>query len=177
MHPRKRSARRRRRLSRRRRCDGVVGDGIVGDGCHLDDTIIEGRAAAHVGERLRRHEIDVAPAWRELGPPDAGRGAHAGTHLLADAGAGQEAAARALRNSLGRLLALAEASPALKADEKFRGLQRQLAEIEGRLQMARRAYNEAVRDFNIAVRAFPNALLAWPLGFREAPYFEPDDAG
>jgi LemA protein len=90
---------------------------------------------------------------------------------------GQEAATRALRNSLGRLLALAEASPALKADEKFRGLQRQLAEIEGRLQMARRAYNEAVRDFNIAVRAFPNALLAWPLGFREAPYFEPDDAG
>lgn len=87
----------------------------------------------------------------------------------------QEAAERALRGSLGRLMALAEAYPALKADENFRDLQRQLAEIEDQLQMARRYYNGAVRDLNIAIQAFPNFLVARPLGFRAEPYFELDD--
>ncbi|HWP24937.1 MAG TPA: LemA family protein [Xanthobacteraceae bacterium] len=84
----------------------------------------------------------------------------------------QEAAERALRGSLTRLMALAEAYPELKADKNFLDLQRQLAEIEDQLQMARRYYNGAVRDLNIAVNAFPNSLLSRLFGFCEEPYFE-----
>jgi LemA protein len=59
---------------------------------------------------------------------------------------GQAAAARALQAALGRLFALAEAYPQLKADKNFLELQNQLAEIEDQLQMARRYYNGTVRD-------------------------------
>jgi len=87
----------------------------------------------------------------------------------------QASAARALSGSLGRLIAVAEAYPQLKADQNFLKLQGQLAEIEDQLQMARRYYNGAVRNLNIAIQSFPGVLLARPLGFREAPFFELDD--
>jgi LemA protein len=95
--------------------------------------------------------------------------------IAADSVPSREAAERALRGSLGRLMALAEAYPELKADKNFLDLQRQLAEIEDQLQTARRYYNGTVRDLNIAIQAFPNSLVARPLGFREEPYFELDD--
>jgi LemA protein len=88
----------------------------------------------------------------------------------------QAAAERALQGTLQRLLAIAEGYPQLKADENFRKLQDALAEIEDHLQMARRYYNGTVRDLNIAIHSFPNLLLARPLGFREAPFFELEDA-
>lgn len=81
-----------------------------------------------------------------------------------------------LQGSLGRLLAVAEAYPELKANENFLKLQEELAETEDQLQMARRYYNGTVRDFNIAVRTIPDVLIATMAGMREEPFFETDAA-
>jgi LemA protein len=89
---------------------------------------------------------------------------------------GQAAAARALQAALGRLFALAEAYPQLKADKNFLELQNQLAEIEDQLQMARRYYNGTVRDLNIEIQSFPSSLIAGAMHFAPAPFFELDDA-
>ena len=88
---------------------------------------------------------------------------------------GQAAAERALAGSLGRLLALAEGYPELKADRNFLDLQHQLAEIEDQIQMARRYYNGAVRNLNTTIQSFPELLLARALGFKEASFFELSD--
>jgi len=85
---------------------------------------------------------------------------------------GQASAERALSGSLGRLFALAEAYPQLKADQNFLELQKQLAETEDQIQLARRYYNGAVRNLNIAIQSFPPVLIAGPLGFKEEPFFE-----
>ncbi len=85
------------------------------------------------------------------------------------------AAERGLQASLGKLLAVAEAYPDLKADKNFLALQEQLAGIEDQLQMARRYYNGTVRNLNIVVQSFPSSLLASLIGFRAEPYFELDD--
>jgi LemA protein len=95
--------------------------------------------------------------------------------IAADNVGGQAAAERALQGSLGRLFALAEAYPELKADKNFLELQHQLAEIEDQLQMARRYYNGTVRDLNISIQSFPNNILAMLLQFRPEPFFELDD--
>jgi len=88
---------------------------------------------------------------------------------------GQASAERGLQASLGKLLAIAEAYPELKADKNFLALQEQLAGIEDQLQMARRYYNGTVRNLNIVIQSFPSNLLAGMLGFREEPYFELDN--
>jgi LemA protein len=95
--------------------------------------------------------------------------------IAADNVRGQAVAEQALQGSLGRLFAVAEAYPDLKANKNFLELQQQLAEIEDQIQMARRYYNGAVRNLNIGIQSFPNLLLARPLGFREEPFFELDD--
>ena len=77
---------------------------------------------------------------------------------------------------LGRLMAVAEAYPDLKADENFRALQDELAEIEEQLQGARRYYNATVRDLNTSVQSFPDVLLARPMGFHEEPFYEDSDS-
>lgn len=76
---------------------------------------------------------------------------------------------------LGRLFAVAEAYPELKANTNFLQLQDQLAEIEGELQGARRYYNATVRDLNSQVQSFPAVLVARPLGFGEEPFYEDED--
>jgi LemA protein len=86
--------------------------------------------------------------------------------------AGRETAERALQGALGRLFAVAEAYPQLKADKNFLNLQQQLADIEDQLQLARRYYNGTVRNLNITIESFPNNLVAGLLGFREQPFFE-----
>jgi LemA protein len=88
----------------------------------------------------------------------------------------KSAAEGQLQGSLGRLMAVAEAYPELKANQNFLDLQHQLSDIEEQLQMARRYYNGTVRDFNIAVRTLPGALIAAPLGMREEPFFQTDAA-
>jgi LemA protein len=76
---------------------------------------------------------------------------------------------------LGRLFAVAEAYPELKANTNFLQLQDQLANIEGELQGARRYYNATVRDLNSTVQSFPPVLIAGPLGFTEEPFYEDQD--
>jgi LemA protein len=89
--------------------------------------------------------------------------------------AGRASAEQALQGALGRLFAVAEAYPQLKADQNFLALQKQLAEIEDQLQMARRYYNGTVRNLNIGIQSFPENLIAGVLGFREMPFFQLDD--
>jgi LemA protein len=88
---------------------------------------------------------------------------------------GQAAAEQALSGSLGRLMAVAEAYPQLKADKNFLDLQAQLSEVEDQIQMARRYYNGTVRNLNTSIQSFPEVLLARLLGFREEPFFELGD--
>ena len=76
---------------------------------------------------------------------------------------------------LGRLFAVAEAYPELKANTNFLQLQDQLANIEGELQSARRYYNATVRDLNSSIQSFPAVLVAGPLGFHEEPFYQDDD--
>src|SRR5437763_5685224 len=76
---------------------------------------------------------------------------------------------------LGRLFAVAEAYPELKANTNFLQLQDRLANIEGELQGARRYYNATVRDLNSTVQSFPPVLIARPMGFTEEPFYQDDD--
>jgi LemA protein len=98
------------------------------------------------------------------------------TQALNTTGVSSRAAAEQdLLASVRRMLAVAEAYPELKASENFVELQKQLAELEDQLQLARRYYNGTVRDYNIGIQSFPDLLLARAFGFREEPYFETDD--
>lgn len=76
---------------------------------------------------------------------------------------------------LGRLFAVAEAYPELKANTNFLQLQDQLASIEGELQGARRYYNATVRDLNSTIQSFPPVLIARPMGFSEEPFYQDED--
>jgi LemA protein len=76
---------------------------------------------------------------------------------------------------LGRLFAVAEAYPELKANTNFLQLQDQLANVEGELQGARRYYNATVRDLNSSIQSFPAVLVASPMGFTEEPFYQDED--
>ncbi len=91
------------------------------------------------------------------------------------AAAGPEARAKAegeLSAALGRLLAIAEAYPDLKANTTFLEFQTALQRVEDEIQMARRYYNGAVRNLNIQVESFPSNLVANAFRFEQAEYFE-----
>ncbi len=77
----------------------------------------------------------------------------------------------ALTAALGRLFAVAEAYPDLKASESFLRLQEDLTDTEDKISAARRYYNATVMRFNTAVQSVPWLLLARPLGFREREFF------
>jgi len=81
-----------------------------------------------------------------------------------------------LTAALGRLFALAEAYPDLKANENFQELQAALSETEDQIQLARRYYNGTVRDMNILVEAFPSNLVARQFAFVKAKFFEIENA-
>jgi LemA protein len=86
----------------------------------------------------------------------------------------QQAAAAegALSQALGRLLAVAEAYPDLKADAGFRDLQAQLAETENRITVSRQVYNDTVLTYQNTIQSFPAVLVATPMGFTSREYFE-----
>ncbi|MBB3966461.1 LemA family protein [Rhizobium metallidurans] len=86
--------------------------------------------------------------------------------------AGRAQAEGLLGAALGRLLALAEAYPDLKANENFRELQTSLETMESEIQMARRYYNGSARDLNVKVESFPSNLVANQFGFSKREYFE-----
>lgn len=74
--------------------------------------------------------------------------------------------------ALGRLLAITEAYPELKANENFLELQAQLEGTENRIAVARQNFNETVKEYNTSIRKFPRNLLAGMFGFEKRPYFE-----
>ena len=82
---------------------------------------------------------------------------------------------RAITAAIGRLVAVAEAYPQLRASENFQSLQKELAEVEDQIQLARRYYNGATRDFNVMVEQFPSNLVANGGGFKPAPFFQIED--
>lgn len=96
--------------------------------------------------------------------------------LSRDDVAGRAAAEGQLGQALGRLFALAESYPELKASSNFVQLQGSLEQIESEIQMARRYYNGAARDLNIRVESFPSNLIAGQFGFGQMPYFEVESA-
>lgn len=81
----------------------------------------------------------------------------------------------AMTGLLGRLMAVAENYPELKANQNFLQLQDQLASVETELQGARRYYNATVRDLNSTIQSFPPVLIARPAGFSEEPFYEDED--
>ena len=95
-----------------------------------------------------------------------------------DAGAVQKvvAAEGVLTQSLGRLFAVAEAYPDLKANQTMLQLQGELTETENRVSLARQAYNESVRNYNTQREIFPNSLLAGIFNFAPASLYEITDA-
>jgi LemA protein len=86
--------------------------------------------------------------------------------------AGRAKAENALSAGLGKLIALAEAYPDLKASGNFLELQKQLAALEDDLQMARRYYNGAVRNLNVEAQSFPSSIIAGIGGFAARDFFE-----
>ena len=79
---------------------------------------------------------------------------------------------QSLTGAMSRLFLLQESYPDLKANAPFMQLQRDLVDIEDRLQYARRFYNGAVRDLNDGVQTFPQLLVARAFGFRQAEFFD-----
>lgn len=83
-----------------------------------------------------------------------------------------QAAQGELSQALGRLLALSESYPDLKASQNFLELQSQLEGTENRIAVARNAFNEAAKQFNVRIRRFPGNIIAGMCGFEKKAYFE-----
>ncbi len=81
-----------------------------------------------------------------------------------------------LTGALGRLFAVVEAYPDLKANQTMSQLMEELTSTENKISFARQAYNDAVMGYNTARETFPNLLIAGPLGFKTAQLFEIADA-
>jgi LemA protein len=78
----------------------------------------------------------------------------------------------AISSSLGRLLAVSENYPQLKANEGFMNLQAQLEGTENRITTERKAFNEMVQDYNTSIRVFPGNIWAGMFGFQQKAFFE-----
>lgn len=74
--------------------------------------------------------------------------------------------------ALGKLLAISESYPQLKANENFLELQSQLEGTENRINVARKDFNDAAKKFNMSIRRFPKSIIASMCGFEKRSYFE-----
>lgn len=81
-------------------------------------------------------------------------------------------AANMMSAALGRLLAISEAYPELKANENFRHLQEELSEVENKIAYSRQFYNDAVLQYNNAIETVPGMWLAGPMGKNEQVFLE-----
>jgi len=81
-------------------------------------------------------------------------------------------AANQQSTALGRLLAVVESYPQLRANEQFNRLMDELSGTENRISTERMRYNQAVQDYNTSVRKFPGNVTAKMFGFKQYPYFE-----
>ncbi len=93
-------------------------------------------------------------------------------NLTPEALAAMAGAETGLTQALGKLLAVAEAYPDLKANTNFLELQRELSDTENKIQAARRFYNGNVRDLAIGLQSFPSNIIGKLFNFREEAYFE-----
>lgn len=80
-----------------------------------------------------------------------------------------------LGSALGRLLAITENYPELKANENFKELQAQLEGTENRISTERHKFNEVAKTYNTSIRRFPKNIIASMFGFEKRPYFEAQD--
>lgn len=94
------------------------------------------------------------------------------TNITAEQITAMAGAESALGASLGKLLAVAEAYPDLKANQNFAQLQSELTDTENKIQAARRFYNGNVRDLKIALQQFPSNVVGNMFNFKEEQYFE-----
>ncbi len=94
------------------------------------------------------------------------------TNITAEQITAMAGAESALGASLGKLLAVAEAYPDLKANQNFAQLQSELTDTENKIQAARRFYNGNVRDLKIALQQFPSNVVGNAFSFKEEQYFE-----
>jgi LemA protein len=96
---------------------------------------------------------------------------------LQQAGGAAEAASanNALTQALGRLFAVAENYPQLRASENFMALQKELSDIEEKIAYARQFYNRNVLDFNTRIQVFPGVLIAQIFTFEPADFFEVEE--
>jgi LemA protein len=101
------------------------------------------------------------------------RAAAAGAQTPAAIGAAEGV----LSQALGRLLAVAEAYPQLKANQNFLELQAQLQETEDKIAVSRQVYNDTVLTYNNAIQVVPAVLVARPLGFARREFFEIETVG
>jgi len=84
----------------------------------------------------------------------------------------QAGAENMITSALGRLFALSEAYPELKANESFLALQEEITTTEDRIAFARQFYNDRVLKYNTRIQSVPSVLIARPLNFAERDYFE-----
>lgn len=84
------------------------------------------------------------------------------------------AAESKLSQGTGKLLAIAEDYPDLKASQNFLDLQNELSDTEDKIEMARRFYNGSVRELNTMIESVPSNFIAGPFGFKKRDYFEID---
>ena len=98
------------------------------------------------------------------------------TAVSANGPAAQGAAEGVLGAALGKLFALAEAYPDLKANTNFLELQREISDIENKIAAARRFFNSAVQEFNTAIQQIPGNFIAPLGGFSKKDFFEIPEA-
>jgi LemA protein len=87
----------------------------------------------------------------------------------------QAEAENILTAAIGRLFAVAEAYPELRATENFQRLQEDLTDTEGRIAVSRQVYNDTVLTYNTAVQTIPAAIVAGTMGFAAKPFFEVEE--
>ena len=97
------------------------------------------------------------------------------TNATAEQIAAFQAAQGELSQALGRLMAISESYPDLKASQNFAALQSQLEGTENRITVARNNFNEMARQFNTMIRRFPTNIIANAMNVEKRPYFEAND--
>ncbi|MGF1678320.1 MAG: LemA family protein [Candidatus Methylacidiphilales bacterium] len=124
-----------------------------------------------------KHERETLEAVIAARNQAAGAGAQAAQNPGDAKALGSLAGAEAgLAGALGRLFAVVEAYPDLKANQNMMQLTEELTSTENKISFARQAYNDSVMSFNQQRELFPNSLVANFTGFKEAAYFEVQDA-
>ncbi len=165
------------------RVAGLLLTGVLAAGCNYNQLVAQQEAVAaawaQVDNQLQRRN-DLVPNLVEVTRGYARHETEIFTRL-ADARAAMLAAgtraqrieaAEQMSGALGRLLALAERYPDLKADRQFARLSDELAGTENRIAVERMRYNEQVQAYNTALKRFPTVLYAGALGFKEEQYFQ-----